>query len=83
MKIVLIIFIFLSYIYGETSMDKDNTKKNIQKQIEKEKKYAKEQTFYMGSQYNLKDAEVDEKSLKDIPKQPDYNDEFDMDAVYD
>jgi hypothetical protein len=37
----------------------------------------------MGDDYDLKGAEVDNKSLKNIPTQPDYNDEFDMDDVYD
>ncbi len=54
----------------------------IQEQMKKEEKYAKEQTFYQGKNYDLSDHEVDPNSLSDIPDiEPDY--EFDMDDVYD
>jgi len=55
--------------------------KNIQKEIEKEKKYAKEQKFYMGKDYNLSEHEVDKDTLKNVPLiKPDYD--FDMSDVY-
>ncbi|WP_321779506.1 hypothetical protein [Sulfurimonas sp.] len=54
----------------ETKMDKE-----IQKQIEKEKRYAKEQTFYKGKDYNLKSFEVNPDAIKSIPKSNiDYSD---------
>ena len=57
------------------------SKKQVQEQIEREKKYAKEQVFYQGSDYNLSEAEVDKKSLSGISvMKPDYD--FDMDNVY-
>ncbi len=56
-------------------------KKQVQEQIEREKKYAKEQVFYQGDDYNLSEAEVDKKSLSGISvMKPDYD--FDMDNVY-
>lgn len=57
--------------------------KNLQKQMEKEKKYAQEQKFYQGSDYDLESFEVDEDTLDSIPKQPGYNEDFNMDSVYD
>ena len=53
----------------------------IQEQMKREKKYAKEQIFYQGSDYNLSAVEVDEKSLSSIPViEPDYD--FEIDDVY-
>ena len=55
--------------------------KNIQKQIELEKKYKNEQKFYMGDEYDLKSKEVDKSSLKDIPViEPEYD--FDITDLY-
>jgi len=78
-KIVLAItFIIVS------SFASDNIqKKNIQKQMEKEKKYKEEQKFYQGKNYDLDSFKVDENSLENIPDQPNYNDNFDMDNTYD
>jgi len=56
--------------------------KQLQKQIEREKKFAKEKTFYQGPDYDLSYAEIDPKSLDNIKAiEPDL--EFDMDDVYD
>ena len=56
--------------------------KQLQEQIKKEEKYAKEQTFYQGSDYNLSASEVDKSSLDNIElPEPDYD--FDMNDVYD
>jgi len=63
--------------------DNNETKKHIKKQMEKEKKYSDEQRFYGADEYDFKGAEVDEKSLESIPDLPSYNDDFDMDNVYD
>jgi len=56
--------------------------KQLKIDIEKEKKYAEEQVFYMGENYNLKSAEVNPDSLKNI-KELENLDDFDMDDVYD
>jgi len=57
--------------------------KHLEEQMKKEKKYAKEKTFYSGRDYNLSEHQVDPKSLKHIKTiEPDYD--FDMDTgVYD
>ena len=53
----------------------------IQEQMEREEKYAKEQIFYQGDNYDLSAHKVDPNSLSDIPDiKPDYN--FSMDDVY-
>jgi hypothetical protein len=68
---------------ADTNKSKTNaiSKKQIKEQMEKEKKYAKEQTFYQGDDYDLKGAEVNKKSLDSIPLiEPDYD--FDMTDVY-
>lgn len=64
------------------SQDKIKINKEIEKQIEKEKKYAKEKTFYQGKEYDLKSYEIDPDSLPDVPSlEPDYD--FDMsEGVY-
>jgi len=56
--------------------------KQIEAQMEKEKKYAKEKTFYQGPEYDLSAYEIDPKSLDNIEVvEPDYD--FNMDDVYD
>lgn len=64
-----------------SSLKDDRVKKQIEAEIQKEKKYAKEQTFYQGANYNLKDAEVNQDSLSDVPILE--LDDLDMDSVYD
>jgi uncharacterized protein HemX len=66
--------------------NKTTTQKNksaLDKAIEKEKKYAQEQRFYFGKEYNLKAEEVDPETVKKVPViEPEYD--FDMDTgVYD
>lgn len=60
---------------------KNRIEQQIQKEIEKEKKYSKEQTFYQTKDYDLKGAEINEDSLSTLPELEE--DDFDMDAVYD
>ena len=63
------------------STSADRTEKQVQEQMKREQKYAREQKFYQGSDYNLSAVEVDEKSLSSIPLiEPDYN--FSIDDVY-
>jgi hypothetical protein len=68
---------------AETNSSKkpDRIDKQVQEQMKREEKYAKEQAFYQGSDYNLSEHEVDPGSLDSIsvPK-PEYD--FDMDDVY-
>ncbi len=59
----------------------DRVKKQIEAEIQKEKRYAKEQTFYKGANYNLKGSEVNPDSLSSVPILE--LDDLDMDSVYD
>jgi hypothetical protein len=59
----------------------DLTKKQVQEQMAREKKYAQEQSFAQGDDYDLKAVEVNQKSLDSIPLiEPDYD--FDITDVY-
>lgn len=59
----------------------DRTEKQVQEQMKREQKYAREQKFYQGSDYNLSAVEVDEKSLSSVPViEPDYD--FSIEDVY-
>jgi len=81
MKTLLNILIITGLASSGLLADSNKTITHIDKQIEKEKKYAKEQKFYSGDEYDLKGAEVDEKSLDSIDApEPD---DLDMDHVYD
>ena len=87
MKVVLLFFVLFG-LNGLLNADDSNKTKNtlankhVQEQMKREEKYAKEQKFYQGSEYNLKDAEVDPESLDKIPViEPEYD--FDMsEGVY-
>ena len=61
----------------------DKTKEAVKKAMELEEKYAREQRFYQGDEYDLKSKEFDPETLKKVPAiEPDYD--FDMDTgVYD
>jgi len=89
MKFIFIItFFIISTLYAEnntTKGDSNNSKKllekNLKKQMELEKKYKKEQKFYMGKDYDLKSKEIDPDSLKGIkPVEPDYD--FDITNIF-
>ena len=55
--------------------------KHVKEQMEREKKFAKEQKFYQGKDYNLSAEKVDKKDLDSIPMIEPEND-FDMTDVY-
>jgi len=67
-----------------TQKDKNEsalTKKQVEEQMRLEEKYAKEQKFYQGDNYDLKSKEINEKSLDKLPAiEPDYD--FDITDVY-
>jgi len=66
---------------ANTSEKKKKIAEKIKKQMELEEKYAKEQRFYQGSDYDLKAHEVDPNSLPDVPViEPE--DDFDITDVY-
>ena len=89
MKWLLLFFtLFFSLLLngGETNAssgtdDQNLTKKNLQEQLEREKRYAKEQKFYQGKEYNLSEHQVDPKLVEKVPViEPDYD--FDITDVY-
>lgn len=86
MKILTFVMLSTALLYAANSENNSSAKKirmekQIKKEMEKEKKYAKEQTFYSGKKYDLKGAEVNKDSLPTLPDIVD--DDFDMDSVYD
>lgn len=80
-----LLIIFTLIIQSATfALSNDTLKqKNINKQMEREKEYAQKQQFYQSKEYNLKSFEVDQESVNKLPDVPDYNEDFDMDDVYD
>ncbi len=85
MKLFLIAALLISSVLMATNGEQERKKrveKQIKKEMETEKKYAKEQTFYSEKNYDFKGAEVNKDSLDSVPElEPQY--EFDMDSVYD
>ena len=86
--LVSILFAALRLDAGENNRSDTNLstkarleQQHIKEQMEREKKYAKEQKFYEGKEYNLSEHKVDAKELDDIPTiKPDYD--FDITDVY-
>lgn len=65
-----------------SDIKEDKIKKQLKVQMEREKKFAEEKTFYQGKDYDLSYAEIDKSSLDNIKlPEPDYD--FNMDDVYD
>jgi len=63
------------------SQEENLTQQHLKEQMEREKKYAKEKTFYEGKEYNLSDKTIDPRDLNSIPViKPE--DDFDMNDVY-
>ena len=84
-KLLVLPFLLSSILFSsEINIEKKLRKeKNIKEQIEKERKYFRDQTFYKGKNYDLKSSEVDENAVKSIPDSVNTNDDFDMNSVYD
>jgi len=84
MRLFLILTLMMSSLL--MAEKKENNKSIIDKQLEiqmeKEKKYSREQIFYTTENYDFKGAEVNPESLKNITI-PEVQDDFDMDSVYD
>ena len=83
-KILTTIFILSSLLFAGDSTDNEKKirlEKQIKIELENEKKYAKEQTFYTQENYDFKGAEVNADSLKDVNELE--VDDLDMDSVYD
>ncbi len=82
MKKILLFFIIISTLVSASTDNEKISEKHLKQQLEKEKKYAKEQAFYTEENYDFKGAEVNPDSVKNIKvMEPQY--EFDMNDVYD
>ena len=84
MKLFLILVIIVGSALMASDIDKEKksrTEQQVKKEMEKEKKYSIEQTFYQGKHYDLKGAEVNKDSLSTVAEIP--VDDFNMDSVYD
>jgi Flp pilus assembly protein TadB len=61
--------------------EKAKLEEEVRRQMEREKKYAEEQKFYQGKEYDLDAHKVDPKTLEKVPAiEPEYD--FDMTDVY-
>ena len=83
MKYILIFTLFLSIsAFGaESKASQERAKAQLKIEMEKEKKYSREQTFYNANNYDFKGAEVNKDSLDSVPTIE--VDEFNIDSVYD
>lgn len=84
MKFILtFILVFNALLLGSTAdaKKKDRAEKQLQIEMEKEKKYSQERTFYQKNNYDFKGAQVNPDSIDSVPDIE--VDDFDMDSVYD
>jgi sortase (surface protein transpeptidase) len=83
MRKILILLLVCGSIVSASNKSKENSisKKQLEMQMKKEKKYAKEQKFYQAHEYDLSGAEVNPESVKAL--KPIEVDNMDMDDVYD
>ena len=74
---------------NNTTQTKDQNKttqaqrlaKELEAQMKREEKYAKEQRFYQGEEYNLSAVEINPELVESVPLiEPDYD--FEIDDVY-
>ena len=78
-NIFVLILVINSFLFSLDAKQETQTDIEVRKQLEKEKKYAQEQTFYQGSDYNLKSFEVNPDAVKDKPEMDiDYSDGDDV-----
>ncbi len=85
-KILAFVFIINSLLLASDSLSEEEKKKiRLEKQIkieeEREKKFAREQTFYTSDRYDFKGSEVNEETVESLDEIK--VDSLDMDSVYD
>ena len=85
-KILVFLGVFATLLLASDNKETDAQKKlraekHLKEQMQREKKYSKEQTFYMQDNYDFKGAEVNPDSVKTTPELE--VDDLDMDSVYD
>lgn len=82
-NIFILILIINSFLFAVEGKQETKTEKEVRKQMELEKKYAKEQTFYKGKDYDLKSFEVSQDAINSIPEMDiDYSDDDDVIEMY-
>jgi hypothetical protein len=84
MKILLIFVVVVGLLFGSSDIDKAKAlrlKKQIEIEMQKEKRYSQEQTFYFADEYDFKGSEVNLESVKSLKRIE--MDDLDMDSVYD
>ncbi len=86
-KILTLLLLSVSLLLAAGNKDSDaeakvRLEKQIQKELQNEKKYAEEQTFYRYDNYDFKGAQVNEESLEGLPEIENLDD-FNMDSTYD
>jgi len=84
MEKYLLVCLCFGVLFANSSMDDSKNEilqKQVKAQMEKEKKYAKEQKFYNADQYDFSGAEVNPESVKKIHDIE--VEDLDMDDVYD
>ncbi len=87
-KIILLTIILNSLLFATSNgVAKNIAEKNLQIQMEKEKRFSQEQKFHHGADYDLKAHEinpdaVNSNTLDSIPELNELDDDFDMDDVY-
>jgi cbb3-type cytochrome oxidase subunit 3 len=83
--LILLAMLFLGVTLEAKSLSKKEEAalkaKHVKEQMEREKKFAKEQKFYQGKEYDFSSEKVDKKDLNSIPAIQPEND-FDMTDVY-
>jgi sortase (surface protein transpeptidase) len=79
-KLLLLLLVATPFLMAQNTAA-TTSQKQLQKQMEKEKKYAKEGKFYQAKDYDFKSMQVDPESLKSIKSIE--TDDMDMDDVYD
>ncbi|MEA3553018.1 MAG: hypothetical protein U9R39_01305 [Campylobacterota bacterium] len=84
MKNIFVLIMLICSILLATDGNTQNEqriKKQLEIEMEKEKRYSIEQTFYQKDNYDFKGSEVNEDSLENVPGLE--LDDLDMDSVYD
>lgn len=78
-NIFILLIILNSFLLAADTKQDTKISKELQKQMDREQKYAKEQTFYKGKDFNLKSFEVSQDVIDAIPdSNVDYSDGDDV-----
>ena len=83
MKKIVLFLITLNLLLASSNSNgkQELLKKQVERNMAKEQKYAREQTFYQQHNYDFKGSEVNQESLKYIDAIE--VDDLDMNSVYD